>query len=226
MKTLVIVAVFFAFSAQVAQAVCNSEDGNVPAWTNVNYTGVLYGEIPVCRVGSNVPTSVLQAGMDGWNGAANKTLLVSDCGYYYIVIKDVPDGECGYNEFGAPSPACGDMPTVEEPQLLRIRVATVFTTYTNANQRHALSHEFGHTLGHYHLTTCDSVMSDQACGYANPGPTALDVANHVNAYTVEAVSDLTGVCEFAGRRVADVERLERLGSAVVQRGGLQRPGRH
>ena len=55
-------------------------------------------------------------------------------------------------------------------------VETVFTTYTNANQRHALSHEFGHTLGHYHLTTCDSVMSE-GLWLRQPWPTAQDVAN-------------------------------------------------
>lgn len=192
MKALVIAAVFLALSVQVAQGLCNHEDGNIPAWSGPNYAGVLYGEIAVCRDGTNVPTSVLQAGMDGWNEAAGKTLLVQNCGYYYVVVRDVDDGICGYDEFGTPNPACGDTPTVEGPELLRIRVATVFTNYTDAQQRHAFSHEMGHTLGFFHLSQCDSVMSILQCGYANPGPTPLDEANYYEAYTVEAVTSLQG----------------------------------
>lgn len=197
MKALILAAILLAFSAQAAKAVCNSEDGNVPYWSHVNYTGVQYGEVPVCRVGSNVPVGIVDHARAGWNNAASKELLVPSCEPYVgLVLLDVPDGTCDWAADGRPNPACGDMPTMEQPELLRMRIIeSVASLYSESEQKTLVSHEMGHTLGFFHLSGCDSIMGITPDGYGcynYTQPSPLDVLNYHNAYDPDVPTNFAG----------------------------------
>jgi hypothetical protein len=180
--------------ASSASAICNSEDGNVPSWTNVNYVGVQDGEIWVCQTADNLDPAATAYAVDAWNDAVGKELLHRGCpAWTAIYIVDRPDGDCGWTQ-GMPNPACAEMPTWEGPEVLKIKVVDALSGYSLPSQEHAIGHELGHTLGFFHWPTCDSVMT--GC-YDIPGPTAVDADNYEKAYWVEAVTDLSAWAPLA-----------------------------
>ena len=84
---ILVLVVALALTGQVAHAVCNSEDANVPSWTSVNYTAVLYGDEPVCATGTNLRLANLQVSVADWNAIVGKNLFaVPDCSTPYVGI--------------------------------------------------------------------------------------------------------------------------------------------
>jgi len=166
----------------------------------VNYNGVLDGQIRVCNQSTGLPNDALAWGVLQWNEAVGKSIVVVDCGGTRgVTVLDEPlGGLCGN------APACADNPKVQQRTQLGLYVTPLGAGYLLDDQQAFTVHELGHNLGFDHWPysgTCVSIMHFHDCIYTSlaPEPQQTDINNYATAYTVDPPSGLSGTSPAVGQ---------------------------